>query len=291
MRRTQKQYLVLPFLKALGYNPFDPTEVRREYNPEMTHAGQTRADYMILKEGKPIVSVECKKLDHALGADEVSQLADYFTYSDAVIGILTNGVKYRFFADSAKANVMDERPFFDFDVAEFEDGEADVIRWLTKSSFEQKQMVVAAKECRNVLDTNDSLSSKVAKEGLVELPQLQTHGVPESMRDKLDRAIKDILRYTVNVNLVRTEDRVTMLSVHLDNNGVQGRTTRLFRLVKMRSGEYNFQFADTQRSPSGEWRKAGLTAPIRIHDLAELHNYVDTLREMAARFYPSNTSS
>ena len=182
-----KQYLVLPFLEALGYNPFDPTETWREHNPESLHARQTRADYMIKKEGKPIVAVECKTLGHTLGQDEIAQLAGYYTFDDATIGILTDGIKYRFFANKAKANVMDEHPFYDFDIGTFEDAEVEILEWLTKSSFDPELMVVATKEYSVSVKPEGNQSLEVPQKELqvelAERPQVQIEGGHGSMND------------------------------------------------------------------------------------------------------------
>ena len=288
-----KQYLVLPFFEALGYCPFDPTQIWREHNPESLHAGQTRTDYMILKDGKRIVAVECKTLDHALGQNEITQLAGYYTFDDATIGVLTDGVKYRFFADKAKTNVMDEHPFYDFDIGSFEDAEVEVIEWLTKSSFSRDLMLVAAEEYRERLDTDDSPISEVAteepREKLVEQPQIENNGGSESMRERLDKIIKDILRDTVNIALVRTEDSRSMLSVHLDANTLGGKTTRFFRLVK-KSDWCSLEFTDTQRSASGGWERGSrkMSRFAKIKDMDDLYNYADTIQERAARFYSPN---
>ena len=279
-----KQYLVLPFLEALGYNPFDPTETWREHNPESLHARQTRADYMILREGKPIVAVECKTLGHSLGQDEIAQLAGYYTFDDAPIGILTDGVKYKFFADKVKANVMDEQPFYDFDIGAFEDSEVEILEWLTKSSFAPDFMVDAATEYQASVEAKDNKSSKAAMEEIIEPIQPQVGEGAESPRDRLDRISKDILRDTVNISLIRIKEGKTELSVNLDNNSLVGSTKRLIKLGK-RSGWYNFQCTELSRSPLGKWEKVGLTDPIRIHDLDELYYHADAIRERAVLFY------
>ena len=53
-----KQSLVLPFFELLGYNPRDPREFAPEYIADPS--GKNRVDYAILRNGKPVIALECK---------------------------------------------------------------------------------------------------------------------------------------------------------------------------------------------------------------------------------------
>ena len=55
-----------------------------------------KVDYAIFREGKPVILIECKSFDVDLDTVHASQLFRYFTVSEAKIGILTNGIVYRF---------------------------------------------------------------------------------------------------------------------------------------------------------------------------------------------------
>lgn len=290
IEEDSKQYLVQPFIQALGYNPFDPTEVQREYNPEMAHAGQTKADYMILKDGRSIVAIECKNLGHVLGTKEIGQLADYFTYSDAQIGILTDGVKYMFFADTKKTNVMDERPFFVFDLNGFEDDAVGIMEWLTKSSFAPDLMVDAAQEYQEEIDKRMPLIPSPAVEiekEVRESMQAKRSECAEPPKDQLHRIIKEILQTTqIRQDLIRMGEK-DMLSVHLHDNLLKGtRTTRFMRLIPRASG-YSLQLTDIGPCASGGWERVNmkLIRYAMVKTINDLHHHKDKLREMATRFY------
>lgn len=71
-----------------------------------------KVDIAILRDGEPIILIECKSLGSILDAEKCSQLFRYFTVKPEVrIGILTNGQKYLFFSDLERQNVMDSKPF------------------------------------------------------------------------------------------------------------------------------------------------------------------------------------
>ena len=108
-----KNALVLPFLTALGYDVFDPTEVVPEFTADIGSKKGEKVDYAIIKDNQPIILIECKKAGTNLDNEHASQLFRYFTaVLPARIGILTDGIIYRFFTDLEQPNVMDTKPFF-----------------------------------------------------------------------------------------------------------------------------------------------------------------------------------
>jgi len=54
-----KNALIMPFINALGYNVFDPTEVVPEFTADVGLKKGEKVDYAILKDGKPIMLFEC----------------------------------------------------------------------------------------------------------------------------------------------------------------------------------------------------------------------------------------
>jgi len=55
-----KNALIMPFISALGYNVFDPTEVTPEFSADVGIKKGEKVDYAILKDDKPIMLFECK---------------------------------------------------------------------------------------------------------------------------------------------------------------------------------------------------------------------------------------
>ena len=106
-----KNALILPFINALGYNVFDPTEVVPEFTADVGIKKGEKVDYAIKLDGKVIMLFECKQVGAALSRAHASQLFRYFTVTEARVGVLTNGVTYLFFSDLEEPNKMDERPF------------------------------------------------------------------------------------------------------------------------------------------------------------------------------------
>ena len=108
-----KTALVLPFLRALGYNVFDPTEVVPEYQADVGVKSHERVDYALLRDGQPTILIEAKQVDVKLDDERhLTQLFRYWNATPAKVGILTNGIEYRFYGDTDQDNLMDAKPFF-----------------------------------------------------------------------------------------------------------------------------------------------------------------------------------
>ncbi len=99
-----KNAFVLPFIGALGYDVFDPTEVVPEFTADVGIKKGEKVDYAILQEGKPILLFECKQCGVDLDASHASQLYRYFSVTEARIAVLTNGLMYRFYTDLENPN-------------------------------------------------------------------------------------------------------------------------------------------------------------------------------------------
>ena len=106
-----KLYLVLPVLGALGYDYSNPYEVQPEYAADFRDGMPERVDYVIMRDGTPVIAVECKKAGTELAANR-GQLRAYFTALQSVrLGILTDGIRFEFFVDCEAQNIMDAEPF------------------------------------------------------------------------------------------------------------------------------------------------------------------------------------
>ena len=112
-----KRVLVVPFIKALGYDTLNP----REFVSEFSVAGGGRVDYVIQRDGKTVVIVECKPVSNARLIDDRGQLRRYFNAAKPDVAILTNGVQYQFFSDVDREGEMDSEPFLEVDLGDCDD--------------------------------------------------------------------------------------------------------------------------------------------------------------------------
>ena len=143
-----KNAMVMPFIQALGYNVFDPTEVTPELCADVGTKKGEKVDYAILRDGKPIILFECKKSGSDLNINHASQLFRYFHVTAARFGILTNGLVYRFFTDLEHANKMDEKPFFEFNMLDFKERDVDELKKFAKAVFDVETILTTASELK-----------------------------------------------------------------------------------------------------------------------------------------------
>lgn len=141
-----KQALINPFLLLLGYNVHDPNEVEFEFNASFSYKNSDKVDYAIKSKGKPLFFVEAKKVTEDL-ANHYAQLEYYLsTNSDVEIGILTNGIVYKFFAYFEKLKTMDKEPFFEFDFENMEDEKIDILSLFCKNGFDLNKLLKKGEE-------------------------------------------------------------------------------------------------------------------------------------------------
>jgi hypothetical protein len=152
-----KNAMVMPFIQLLGYNVFDPLEVTPELIADVGTKKGEKVDYAILKDGRPIMLFECKKSGADLHINHASQLFRYFHVTESRFGVLTNGIVYRFFTDLEKANKMDEKPFFEFNMLDFKDQDVEELKKFAKSSFDLENILNTANQLKYTRSIQNTL--------------------------------------------------------------------------------------------------------------------------------------
>lgn len=111
------------------------------------YASDKKVDYTIFKDGKPIIIVECK--DHNVNIlKHEDQIKFYFRNTQAKMAILTNGVKYRFYSDLKQPNILDDKPFFTFDITNVTDKDIAQLELFSKDNFDAAKIIANAKQLR-----------------------------------------------------------------------------------------------------------------------------------------------
>lgn len=142
-----KNAFIMPFIKALGYDVFNPLEVVPEFVADIGLKKGEKIDYAIFKDGNPTILVECKHWAQNLNLHD-GQLLRYFHVSKAKFGLLTNGIVYRFYSDLVDANKMDEKPFLEFSIEEIKDNQVEELKKFHKSYFDIESIVNTASELK-----------------------------------------------------------------------------------------------------------------------------------------------
>lgn len=146
-----KQFLVLPFIRFLGYDILDPQEVLPEHHADFSDTHKNRVDYAICSSNEPVIGIEVKLVGSDLDK-KLGQIKGYFNAVPSIkMGIITDGMKYLCFADTIEKNIMDDREFMSFSLAEIGEGKLDDftingIRGLRKEAFDPDKIGATARE-------------------------------------------------------------------------------------------------------------------------------------------------
>lgn len=204
-----KNALVMPFINALGFNVFDPTEVIPEYTADVGVKKGEKVDYVVVVDGHPMVLIECKACGTALDLKHASQLFRYFTSTEARFAVLTNGVDYQFYTDLDAPNKMDARPFFDFRMTELSDGIIEEISKFTKQAFDLDNILSNATELKHTKQLGREIE-RIYEEPDEEFVRLLigrvhsgmiTAGVRDQFRPLIRKAFRDFVRDEVKSRL------------------------------------------------------------------------------------------
>ena len=225
---STKQALVLPFLQVLGFDIYDPTEVKPEYVADFAKkksSGQfEKIDYCLFIKNQPSIFVECKAIGEPLSIDD-GQLARYFNSTPSVkLAVLTNGLEYQLFTDSIP-NIMDGVAFCKFNLLSTLDVED--VKLLSKANFSLANIKLRA-------ETSASLDKIFTfLQGMVENPTenfirfILTEG--EITNSRLTTAL--ISRYTSTVKAAL--DKLTRKDGITETNAVTtAEELEIFKTVK-----------------------------------------------------------
>jgi hypothetical protein len=138
-----KNAFVMPFIQILGYDIFNPTEVIPEFVCDIGTKKGEKIDYVIKRDGEPILIIECKNWKENVDAHN-SQLHRYYHVSKSRFGVLTNGHIYNFYADLEKPNIMDEKPFFTLDISNLKDTSLKILENFSKKGYNLVEILDSA---------------------------------------------------------------------------------------------------------------------------------------------------
>ena len=212
-----KHSLILPFINLLGYNIFNPLEVRPEYTADYGIKKGEKVDYALLNDGKPIIFLEAKSVNESLYNHD-SQLARYFiTHPNVKVAILTNGIKYKFFTDLEHTNLMDRTPFFEFDITNLRDSDFEILKNFRKEKYDNDLIKKLAKELKYKSVINKKLREllKEPNENFIRF-LIKECGFDES--DELIEDIKHIIKKSIGDIFYKENDSMNNNIIPKANN-------------------------------------------------------------------------
>lgn len=218
-----KNAFIMPFINALGYDVFNPLEVVPELDCDIAKKKGEKIDYAIMKDGQPIMLIECKHWKQDLSLHD-TQLKRYYVASKAKFGLLTNGVRYMFYTDLENTNIMDDKPFLDVDITDIKDYQMEELKKFHKSYFDVDNILSSASELKYA----QQLKNIFATEILNPTPEIVkyfakkvydgpvTAKVQEQFTELVKRAISSYISEQISKRLktaLKTEEQVEVTEI------------------------------------------------------------------------------
>lgn len=174
-----KNAFIMPFIQMLGYDVFNPLEVVPEMDCDIAKKKGEKIDYAIMKDGSPIMLIECKHWKQDLNLHD-NQLKRYYVASKAKFGVLTNGIVYRFYADLIKENIMDDVPFLEINLEKIREAQIEEVKKFCKENFDLDNILSSANELKYMSEVKKIIRSEF-NEPSPELVKLLTKRVYEGI--------------------------------------------------------------------------------------------------------------
>jgi hypothetical protein len=218
-----RTYLIEPFLEILGYSRLK--DLVTEFAADFGDRNINRVDYAItLNSKQPIIVIECKKYGKKLTDKDAGQLNNYFVNtSTASVGILTNGIEYKFYASEKKDSILNKSPFYVFDLEKYDDSDFEMLSKFHRSAIEIKDIIEEANEAhflskfdealfKELLSPSDDFVKAISSRmGVSRLRDTTKTKVKElvnsfSIKSALDKIIIEESKKGGNTGIVTTDD-------------------------------------------------------------------------------------
>ena len=157
---STKTSLIMPFFQMLGYYIFNPLEFCPEYTADVGIKKGEKVDYAILKDGNPVILIECKSCNETLDKHS-SQLFRYFGTTSAKFCILTNGIVFQFFTDLEEVNKMDLTPFLEINFENLKDYQINELKKFRKTDFDSDRITSTASNLKYTSLIKDFLQQQI----------------------------------------------------------------------------------------------------------------------------------
>lgn len=202
-----KNALILPMLRALGYDVFNPNEVRPEFSADTPGRRAEKVDYAIFLNGDIEILVECKALRSSLKPKEVNQLFRYFSATSARLAVLTDGETYKFYTDLDASNLMDAQPFLVIRLEQLNSLDLRQLEKFEKRNFDIDKIVADAEDLKFRSSIKKELSSEFSDPSEEFVRMLSSRVFPGNITSKVREKFAPIVKSAAEAMIRETVNR------------------------------------------------------------------------------------
>ena len=167
----------------------------------------------------PLILVECKSAIKKLTDNNFRQLNEYcHNISTAKIGVLTNGIIYKFYTQNKKENNnLYENPFFTFNLEDFRTSDLEQLAMFNRETIEIKEIVAEADEIYYSDQFDDALFKMLSEPPVSFLKEIGYKMGRKSLNEKAVEQIRELVNST---SLKTALARAQQVEIASSNSGV-----------------------------------------------------------------------
>lgn len=192
-----KNALIMPFIQALGYDVFNPSEVVPEFTADVGTKKGEKVDYALMQNNQIAILIECKGINDKLVSHD-SQLIRYFHACEAKFAILTNGQIFKFFTDLEDHNKLDQKPFFEFDLLNIKEQQISELKKFHKINFDIDKIISTASELKYSNEIKVILNKETENPSDTFIKFFTTQVYPGNSTTKIIEQFKEIVKKSIN---------------------------------------------------------------------------------------------
>lgn len=215
-----RMYLVEPFFEALRFSRgFESGNLIPEYSADFGSLNGKKVDYAITYRNKPEIIIEVKKSSVKLNDKHLSQLNEYFNNtSDSKIGILTNGVIYKFYCKNNNGNVgLHPTPIYTFDWSNIDSNNIEQLAQFYGTSIDIKAITTNAQDLFFMEGFEDALFREFAQPSRDFVKAIYANMGGNRLTENIEKQIKELIN---SISIRTALDKLIVDESEKANSGI-----------------------------------------------------------------------
>jgi hypothetical protein len=199
-----RQYMIEPMCETLGFSRADDKDMLTELNAGWGKNNKKADLGLIIKGNKPEIIIECKQYGKKLTEKNADQLNGYFASTEgSKIGVLTNGLEWRFYSEYRDKNILHPNPFLVIDFTEIDDTKIELFAQFHKNSLRQdNNLSIILEEAQDTFFL-EGFNGALTEELLNPSDNFIKAIFARMPGQRLNDAVKDKLRGLINSNSIQ----------------------------------------------------------------------------------------
>ena len=213
-----RDYLIECFFEILGYDKYD---FNHEYSLQIEAGKIQKVDMAIRVGGRksPDILIECKKATQNLTENNYNQLAGYYNFhKESKIGILTNGIVYKFYCRSlSNQNELHKKPFIEFNLSDYDSNDIEKLVVFYKTNIDINQILHDSEEIYFLDNFNEGLYKTLYKPEKDFIKLVYNNMGGGRMTDKISERIYSLIN---SISLTEALEKIKILESKDSSDGI-----------------------------------------------------------------------